>query len=63
MALSGILVHKIPIKSDGNVFYDILTNSPYNVCEICPDCMTSVDLENGEWGVIGCVIVASFIHG
>ncbi|XP_023736649.2 kirola [Lactuca sativa] len=62
MALSGILVKKIPIKSDGNVFYDILTYSPYNVCEICPDCMNGVDLEDGEWGVIGCVIVVSFIH-
>ena len=63
MTLSGTLVNQVTIKSDGDVFHEIFRQRPHHISEMSPGCIKNVDLHEGEWGVVGSVIVWDFIHG
>ncbi|XP_023766175.1 kirola [Lactuca sativa] len=62
MALSGVLVKQVIIKSDGDVFHDLFGNRPYHISEMTPDFIKGVDLHDGEWGIVGSVSVWNFTH-
>ncbi|CAI9282397.1 unnamed protein product [Lactuca saligna] len=62
MPLSGMLVKQVTIKSDGDVFHEILRSRPHHISEMSPDSIKGVDLHEGEWGVVGSVINVDFIH-
>ncbi|CAI9296882.1 unnamed protein product [Lactuca saligna] len=62
MTLSGTLVNQVTIKSDGDVFHEIFRQRPHHISEMSPGCIKKVDLHEGEWGVVGSVIVWDFIH-
>ncbi|CAA0820557.1 MLP-like protein 28 [Striga hermonthica] len=56
MDLRGKLVSNITIKSDGNLFHELLRYKPHKIAEICPEKVERVDLERGQWGTVGSVI-------
>ncbi|KAL8258254.1 hypothetical protein R6Q59_030295 [Mikania micrantha] len=62
MSLSGTLVKKITVLSDGDVFHDIFRNRPHQISEMSPDKIKSVNLHNGDWGTLGSVMVSDFYH-
>ncbi|KAG6391614.1 hypothetical protein SASPL_149370 [Salvia splendens] len=60
--LSGKLVDKINIKSDGDVFHELFREKPHQISGICPDKIQTCDLHDGEWGKVGSVIVWNYFH-
>ncbi|XP_024990994.1 kirola-like [Cynara cardunculus var. scolymus] len=60
--LNGTLVKQVTIKSDGDVFHEIFRQRPHHISEMSPDHIKCVDLHEGEWGVVGSVIVWDFFH-
>ncbi|XP_022882075.1 kirola-like [Olea europaea var. sylvestris] len=61
MGLKGKLVSQIDIKSDGNLFYQIFRERPYDTSVTSPGMIHRVDLHCGEWGTVGSVTLWKFI--
>ncbi|KAL9148791.1 hypothetical protein ABFS82_12G066500 [Erythranthe guttata] len=62
MGLSGKLVSKTNIKSDGDVFHEIFRERPHHVPDMSPDLIQNCDLHHGEWGTVGSVIFWNYTH-
>ncbi|KAI3499011.1 hypothetical protein L1887_34803 [Cichorium endivia] len=56
------VVKKFFTKLDGGLFYEIYCSKLHRISEMSPDCVKSVDLHDGEWGVVGSTIVWNFMH-
>ncbi|XP_052520222.1 uncharacterized protein LOC128071376 [Budorcas taxicolor] len=61
MALSK-MIKQIEIKSDGDVFHELIRHKPHNISSISPDKIQGCDLHEGEWGTVGFVIVWKYTH-
>ncbi|KAI3453137.1 hypothetical protein Pfo_009800 [Paulownia fortunei] len=57
MGLSGKLVSQISKKSDGDVFHKLFRYKPNHISDINPETVQSVDLQGGQWGTVGLVIL------
>ncbi|KAL7132306.1 hypothetical protein ABFS83_12G064400 [Erythranthe nasuta] len=62
MELSGKLVSQIEIKSDGDVFHEILRERPHHISDMSPDHVQNCDLHEGQWGTVGSVIYWNYTH-
>ncbi|CAI9279968.1 unnamed protein product [Lactuca saligna] len=62
MVLTGKLVKQVAIRLDGDLFYEIYKYKQHRISEMSPGSIKGVDLHDGEWGVVGSVIVWNFIH-
>ncbi|XP_019167611.1 PREDICTED: kirola-like [Ipomoea nil] len=60
--LSGKLVSKIEIKSDGDVFHELFRYRPHNISTMSSDKIHGCELHEGEWGTVGSVICWTFTH-
>ncbi|KAM7484661.1 hypothetical protein LguiA_000670 [Lonicera macranthoides] len=60
--LSGHMVDKIEIKSDGDVFHEIFRYRPHHISNMSPGKIKGVDLHEGEWGTVGSVICWKYVH-
>ncbi|KAM7487740.1 hypothetical protein LguiB_025224 [Lonicera macranthoides] len=61
-SLSGHMVDKIEIKSDGDVFHEIFRYRPHHISNMSPGNIQGVDLHEGEWGTVGSVIFWKYVH-
>lgn len=61
--ISGKMVDKIEIKSDGDVFHEIFRYRPHHISNMSPGNIQGVDLHEGEWGTVGSVIFWKYVHG
>lgn len=62
-ALSGKLVSKIEIKSDGNVFHQLLRDETNRISSLSPEKVHGVELVDGAWGTRGSVICWKYVLG
>lgn len=62
-ALSGKLVSKTQIKSDGDVFYQLFRDETHRISSLSPDKIQGVELVEGVWGTEGSVICSKYVLG
>ncbi|KAK4479720.1 hypothetical protein RD792_015252 [Penstemon davidsonii] len=62
MGLTGKLVSKIDIKSDGDVFHEIFRERPHHISDMSPSKIQNVDLHHGDWGKVGSIICWNYTH-
>ncbi|KAM7463437.1 hypothetical protein LguiA_031558 [Lonicera macranthoides] len=62
MSLTGHLVGQISIKSDGNVFHELVKDKPHHIPNISPRHIQGLDLHEGEFGAVGSVLFFNYIH-
>ncbi|CAN4102178.1 unnamed protein product [Withania somnifera] len=60
MALSGELEFEVEIKSPGSIFLEIYGSNKENLPKICSNIVPRIDLLEGEWGQVGCVIMVYY---
>lgn len=63
MALSGELEFEVEIKSPGSVFVEIYGSNKEYLPKICSKIVPRIDLLEGEWGQVGCVIMVYYSIG
>ncbi|KAM7488818.1 hypothetical protein LguiB_026302 [Lonicera macranthoides] len=59
--LSGRLEVRVEIKSPGIVFFEIFGTKKGDLPKVVPDIIPRVELLKGQWGVPGCVMLATSI--
>ncbi|CAL5418807.1 unnamed protein product [Camellia sinensis] len=62
MGLKGKIERQMEIKSDGDVFHEVLSARPHHIHNMSPDHVQSVELLEGQWGTPGCVIFWKYTH-
>ncbi|XP_071691880.1 kirola-like [Rutidosis leptorrhynchoides] len=63
MALSGIQTKQITIKSDGDLFHELLRYRPHQLVDISPEYIKGVNLNDGhEWGTVGSILTWTYLH-
>ncbi|KAF5939986.1 hypothetical protein HYC85_021153 [Camellia sinensis] len=62
MGLKGKIERQMEIKSDGDVFHEVLSARPHHIYNMSPDHVQSVELLEGQWGTPGCVIFWKYTH-
>ncbi|KAL7132308.1 hypothetical protein ABFS83_12G064600 [Erythranthe nasuta] len=62
MGLSGKLVSKVDIKSEGDVFHEIFRERPHHISDMSPDHIQSCDLHDGQWGTVGSTVYFNYTH-
>ncbi|KAL7171648.1 hypothetical protein ACSBR2_036329 [Camellia fascicularis] len=62
MGLKGKIERQMEIKSDGDVFHEVLSARPHHIYKMSPDHVQSVELLEGQWGTPGCVIFWKYTH-
>lgn len=60
MALSGQLEFEVEIKTPGNIFLEIYGSNKESLPKICSQFFQKIDLLEGEWGEVGCVLMAYY---
>ena len=63
MGLTGNLVGQTEIKSDGDVFHELVRDKPHQISAIAPTHIQGCDLHEGEFGKVGSVIFWNYFHG
>ncbi|KAK8526195.1 hypothetical protein V6N13_017252 [Hibiscus sabdariffa] len=61
-ALTGKLEADVEIKASPEQFHDMFANKPHHVHRACSDKVQGCDLQEGEWGKVGTIIIWSFVH-
>ncbi|XP_052206236.1 kirola-like [Diospyros lotus] len=56
------LVRQVPIKSDGDVFHEILKERPHHISNMSPAHIQGCALHEGDWGKVGSVTFWSYTH-
>ncbi|CAI9785472.1 unnamed protein product [Fraxinus pennsylvanica] len=62
MGLKGKLTAQIEMIAGGDVFHELLSNSPHQIPSISPNTIHGCDLHEGEWGTVGSVYFWKFTH-
>ncbi|CAI9096005.1 OLC1v1032065C1 [Oldenlandia corymbosa var. corymbosa] len=62
-SLIGKIVTKTEVKSSPDAIYDIFAHKPFELITVAPDIFKSLDLIDGLWGVLGCVLSITYIDG
>ncbi|CAI9785475.1 unnamed protein product [Fraxinus pennsylvanica] len=62
MGLKGTLTAQIEIKAGGDVFHELFRYIPHQIPNMCPTTIHRCDLHQGEWGIVGSVILWNFTH-
>ncbi|CAI9096011.1 OLC1v1032071C1 [Oldenlandia corymbosa var. corymbosa] len=60
-SLIGKLVTKTEVKSSPDAIYDIFAHKPFELITVAPDIFKSLDLIDGLWGVLGCVLSLTYV--
>ncbi|KAG9129020.1 hypothetical protein Leryth_021706 [Lithospermum erythrorhizon] len=62
MSLKGKVLKQIEIKSDCDMFHDLMCHKPHEISNICPGTVQGVELHEGQWGTAGSVICWNYVH-
>ncbi|KAL4574361.1 hypothetical protein LXL04_021190 [Taraxacum kok-saghyz] len=60
MGLSGRKVAQVDIKCNVDVFLGLLRDRPHNLSKIAPDHILGCELQEGEWGAIGSIVLWNY---
>ncbi|KAI3516634.1 hypothetical protein L1887_15557 [Cichorium endivia] len=60
MGLSGKKVAQVDIKCNVDVFLGLLRYRPNNLSKIAPDHVMGCELQEGEWGAIGSIVIWNY---
>ncbi|CAK9152123.1 unnamed protein product [Ilex paraguariensis] len=58
----GKLVAQTEIKSDGDVFHEILRYRPHHITNMSPSIIQGVSIHEGEWGTVGSIMFWNYTH-
>ncbi|KAL2518723.1 MLP-like protein [Abeliophyllum distichum] len=62
MGLKGKLTAQIEMKAGGDVFHELLSDTPHQIPNMSPTTIQGCDLHEGEWGTVGSVYFWKFAH-
>ncbi len=60
--IKGKKAVEVEIKSDGDLFHELLRNKPHHLSNLTP-IIDACNLHDGEWGTVGSVISWHYFHG
>ncbi|KAL1192344.1 MLP-like protein 31 [Cardamine amara subsp. amara] len=61
-SLTGELEVEVEIKAPAEKFYEIYAGRPHHVAKATPRNVQACDLHDGDWGIVGSVIVWNYVH-
>ncbi|KAL7000939.1 hypothetical protein U1Q18_002091 [Sarracenia purpurea var. burkii] len=61
--LSGTMMRQVEIKSDDDVFHQIIRDRPHHISDISAANIQGVKLHQGDWGTVGSVTLWNYTHG
>ncbi|XP_047309678.1 kirola-like [Impatiens glandulifera] len=54
------MVRQVEIKSDGDVFHEILKSRPHHLSDMSPTVVQNVELLEGEFGTVGSIVMFNY---
>jgi hypothetical protein len=62
-SLVGIVETTVELKSSVEKFHDLLVGRPHHMSNATPSNIQSAELQEGEMGQVGAVILWNYVHG
>lgn len=62
-SLVGIIETTVELKSSVEKFHDLLVGRPHHMSNATPSNIQSAELQEGEMGQVGAVILWNYVHG
>ncbi|KAL2545886.1 MLP-like protein [Forsythia ovata] len=62
MGLKGKLTAQIEMKAGGDVFHELLSETPHQIPNMSPTTIQGCNLHQGEWGTAGSVYFWKYTH-
>lgn len=59
----GKLVSEVEIKSNGEMFLELMSEKPHHISRMSPDKVQHCGLLHGDWGQVGSGIFWNYTHG